>query len=252
MIGRGKIIGIVSGKGGVGKTTSVANVGASIAKYHGKKVLILDGNITTPSLGIQMNTELDGMTVQDLLKKRVKRGEIKMHDSGVHIIPAEFTTGKKFSRAKLKKELKKLSADYDLILIDGAGGVVEEVLATIDASDEVVVVTNPELTAAVAALKIIDQAHKMKKPVSAIILNKVKGEAYEVSEAELKQSSGVSRVLKIPHCRRVEESVAKRQPVSIDRPHSRGGRHFRAAAANLIGENHRKSNILQIILDRLL
>ncbi len=247
---KGHVIGVVSGKGGVGKTTSVANIGASLAKYHGKRVLIIDGNITTPSLGIHMDTELDGLTVQDILKKRKPKRDIKEHESGVHIIPSEFTTKKKFSKKRLKKALSRLAKEYDLILIDGAGGVVEEVIATIGSSDEVVVVTNPELTAAVAALKVIEQADKMKKPVRAIILNKVKNESYEITARELSDNSGVETVLEIPHDRRVEESIAKRVPVAIHRPHSRGGRHFRAAAASLVGEKHKKSNLIQKLMDK--
>src|SRR3989344_4670562 len=83
-----RIIGVVSGKGGVGKTTMVANLGTALAKM-GKNVIILDANLTTPSLGLHLGVPLYPVTLHDVLKGRANiKDAIYMHESGVKIIPA--------------------------------------------------------------------------------------------------------------------------------------------------------------------
>ena len=62
-----RIIAVVSGKGGVGKTTMVANIGVALAKM-GKNVIILDANLTTPSLGLHLGVPLYPITIHDVLK----------------------------------------------------------------------------------------------------------------------------------------------------------------------------------------
>ena len=83
-----RIIGVVSGKGGVGKTTMVANVGTALAKM-GKDVIVLDANLTTPSLGMHLGLPLYPVTIHDVLKGRASiKDAIYVHDSGLKIIPA--------------------------------------------------------------------------------------------------------------------------------------------------------------------
>ncbi|MBS3051549.1 MAG: P-loop NTPase, partial [Candidatus Aenigmarchaeota archaeon] len=64
-----RIIAVVSGKGGVGKTTMVANIGTALSKL-GKNVIILDANLTTPSLGMHLGVPLYPVTLHDVLKGR--------------------------------------------------------------------------------------------------------------------------------------------------------------------------------------
>lgn len=52
---KGKILGIISGKGGVGKTTTVANLGVALVNEFGKKILVLDGNIITANLNLHLD-----------------------------------------------------------------------------------------------------------------------------------------------------------------------------------------------------
>jgi len=66
-----KIIVITSGKGGVGKTTTAINLGAAI-NYFGKNVLIVDGNLTTPNIGIHLNSPETPITLNHVLSKKQK------------------------------------------------------------------------------------------------------------------------------------------------------------------------------------
>jgi len=63
----GKIIGVISLKGGVGKTTTVANLGASLAKDFNKKVLVVDANFSAPNLGLHLGLVDPKTTIHDVL-----------------------------------------------------------------------------------------------------------------------------------------------------------------------------------------
>jgi septum site-determining protein MinD len=71
-----RIIGIVSGKGGVGKTTIVANLGAALASFYKKRVIIVDCNVTTSHLGLYL-----GMYYHPVSLNQVLRGEASMDDA---------------------------------------------------------------------------------------------------------------------------------------------------------------------------
>ena len=66
-MGSGKIIGIISLKGGVGKTSSVANLGAVLASEFNKKVLVVDANFSAPNLGLHLGLVEPKVTIHDVL-----------------------------------------------------------------------------------------------------------------------------------------------------------------------------------------
>ena len=69
----GRTIGIISLKGGVGKTTTVANLGAVLAKEFNKKVLVIDANFSAPNLGLHLGIVEPKVTIQDVLLNRAYR-----------------------------------------------------------------------------------------------------------------------------------------------------------------------------------
>src|SRR3990167_7855228 len=86
-----KIIVITSGKGGVGKTTTAINLGAAI-NYFGKDVLIIDANLSTPNLGIHLNSPEVPVSLNHVLSKRAEPSEaVYEHESGIKIMPASLS-----------------------------------------------------------------------------------------------------------------------------------------------------------------
>src|SRR3989344_6455381 len=83
-----KFIAFVSGKGGVGKTTSTLNVGQALASL-GKEVVLVDANIVTPNLAIQLGFMNPEGTLNKFLRKEKSLKEITyLHESGISLIPA--------------------------------------------------------------------------------------------------------------------------------------------------------------------
>ena len=115
---KAKIIGFVSVKGGVGKTTTVANLGLILAKDFGKKVLIVDGNFSGPNLALHFGFNKIGHTLHDVLEGKARLHKaIYEHSSGMHILPASLYS-RKVDYNKFHQYIASLRSFYDLILID--------------------------------------------------------------------------------------------------------------------------------------
>ena len=83
-----RFIALVSGKGGVGKTTATLNLGYALTKL-GKKVLLLDANLVTPNLALQLGILNPRNTLNQFLRKEKTLSEITyLHESGISVIPS--------------------------------------------------------------------------------------------------------------------------------------------------------------------
>jgi MinD-like ATPase involved in chromosome partitioning or flagellar assembly len=132
----GKVIGIIAIKGGVGKTTTVANLGSILAKDFKKNVLLVDANFSAPNLGLHFGITNPKKTLHDVLLNRADINEAIIKQSeNFHIIPSAFLS-KKINPFKLKKYIDKIKDNYDMVLIDSSPTLNEEILSTMVASDE--------------------------------------------------------------------------------------------------------------------
>ncbi len=157
-----RVIVVSSGKGGVGKTTAVSNLAAALAGF-GKKVVVIDANLTTSNLGLHFGVPLNRPTLQDVLKRKARLEQaIWTHPAGFKVIPADISVSKVMSAKpnQLLSVLNRILSDADFVLIDSAAGLCQEALAALKAADEVLVVTNPELPALTDALKLIKFAEE--------------------------------------------------------------------------------------------
>ncbi|GAH84164.1 unnamed protein product, partial [marine sediment metagenome] len=109
-----KIIVIASGKGGVGKTTTAINL-ATAMNYFGKDVLVIDGNLSTPNVGIHLNAPEVPVSLNHVLQEKAEPFEaVYEHESGIKIMPASISI-KELKKTKpekmkdFKKDFKKIS-----------------------------------------------------------------------------------------------------------------------------------------------
>src|SRR4030042_955156 len=142
-----RVITIGSGKGGVGKTTLVSTLAAALAGFK-KSVIAVDGNLTTANLGIHLGIPLYPVTLQDVLNGKAKLNDaLYYHPAGFTVLPADISLRK--LRLADSRELVdvfyKLVGSCDFILVDSAAGLGKEALSALEAADETIIVTNPEL-----------------------------------------------------------------------------------------------------------
>ena len=173
-----RVIVITSGKGGVGKTTTTANIGAALAD-KGHKVLLIDTDIGLRNLDVVMG--LENRIVYDLIdviegKCRVSQALIKdKRCQNLVLLPAAQIRDKNDVNTDQMKELiYSLKESFDYILIDCPAGIEQGFKNAIAAADEAIVVTTPEVSATRDADRIIGllEAAGIKSP--RIVVNRLR------------------------------------------------------------------------------
>jgi flagellar biosynthesis protein FlhG len=161
---RRRSIAFTSGKGGVGKSNLVLNTGLLLAR-HGRRVAILDGNLGLANLTVLMG-QAPKYDLRDVLAGDKRMRDIVMRGPhGLLVIPAgsgvaELANLTEVDRAELFEQLREIENGVEFLLIDTGAGISDTVLSLILASDESVVVTQPEPTAladAYALIKVVVQ-----------------------------------------------------------------------------------------------
>ena len=231
-----KIIVITSGKGGVGKTTTAINLGAAM-NYFGKDVLVIDGNLTTPNVGIHLGSPEVPINLNHILKGKADVFEaVYEHESGLKIIPSSLSIKEleKIKPEKLKdfkKDFKKIVSDY--IIVDCAAGLGNEAMSAIKLADEIILVSNPEMPAITDALKTIKLAEQSKTPVKGVIMTRVKKNDIELDPETVKDMLESSILGMVPEDTTVSRSLNLKDAVVHTHPKSKAARAYKEIAANI-------------------
>ncbi len=234
-----RFVGILSGKGGVAKTTTAVNLGAAF-NYFGRDVTIVDGNLSTPNLGLHLGVPVVPISLHDVLKGKNNILEsVYQHNSGLKIIPASLSLNdlKDVKPGNLAKELIRLEGLTDIVLVDGAPGIGGDALTVINAVEDVIIVTNPELPAVTDALKISKFVEGMGKNVKGIVLTKTGGD-HDLSEESVEKMLDSEVLVTIPYDSSIRESLVKKEPVIYVSPRSKSSVAYKKLASELIGINY--------------
>lgn len=215
-------IGIVSGKGGVGKTTLVANLACCLTGL-GYNTTVVDTNLTTPHLGLQLGVSLPPKTLHDVL-----RGDedifkvVYPHPLGFKFVPGSLSvdalSGVELER--LPAAIESLSGVSDFLLIDSAPGLGREAVSALQASENILVITNPDLPSVVDALKSKAIAERLGKKVLGVVVNRVKKHPSELKKHEIESMLSYPVIAEIPEDENVPKSVAFRLPLVEFSPNS--------------------------------
>jgi septum site-determining protein MinD len=235
-----KIIAVLSGKGGVGKTTTVSNVCAALTTFR-KNVIGIDCNISSPDLGLHCGVYSSLYTLKDALKGKVSLEKtLYTCPSGLRIIPAPLSFNlPDVSMNQIKDSLKQL--DGELILLDAPPGLGRDVHSTLDISDGALIVTNPEIPAVTDALRTVEVCRLKKVPVVGIVLNRIRKEKREISLKEIRGIFDVPILAAIPEDPKVREAIAVGNPVVFNSPSSRASIEFKKLAGVLVGYRYEPS-----------
>jgi septum site-determining protein MinD len=246
-----RAIGLLSGKGGVGKTTVAVNLGAALTHVFKKNVVIFDTNVRTSHLGLHLGMYEDPpVTLRDVFERGVSViHAIYVHPStGIRIIPAPLN-GEcgNFTRTKIRRLVNQIRNSYDMVLLDCAPGLGKEVVTAISAVDEALVVTTPDLPAVTDAMKTLDLLRKMNKNVLGIVLNRCEDRSYMLKESEIESACNCSVISKIPEDKKIPESISRGIPVVLLHPNSAASKSLKNLAGYLAGEIYREENLLDRI-----
>lgn len=176
-----RTISVTSGKGGVGKTTLVANLALNLS-HAGKKVLILDGDLGMANVDILFGVKTEG-SIHDIVSGRKEMKDILVEVSkDVFLIPGgsgvvDFNHMNHFERRAMMEAVSSLPMGFDYLLIDTAPGIAENVLFLNSAVQTVSVVITPEPASfadAYALIKVLNRQYKVNR--FAIVCNEVRDE----------------------------------------------------------------------------
>lgn len=234
-----KVIGFVSIKGGVGKTSTVANLGTILAQDFEKKVLLVDANFSGPNLGLHFGFTQPKYTLHDVLEGKISvHKAIYEHSSGLHLLPASLLS-RKVNTEKFKQEIQSLKSHYDMILIDSSPCLNEEILATIHAADELFVISTPDYVTLASTMHALKTAKQKKVRVSGVIMNKIRGKEYELHMNDLEEATKTPVVALLGYDPKMIQGVAQTTPAALLAPKSNTVIQYKKLAAALVGERYK-------------
>jgi septum site-determining protein MinD len=240
----GRVITITSGKGGVGKTTTTANIGAALAARE-RSVVLIDADIGLRNLDIVLG--LENRIVYDLVD--VVEGNCRLRQALIrdkrlktlHLIPAAQTREKDaVSPQQMRSLCEELRRQFDYVLLDSPAGIEQGFKNSIAGADEVIVVTNPEVSSVRDADRIIGLVEAAELPTPRLIVNRMNLEL--VRRGDMMTVEDVSEILAIdllgvvPDDESIVTSTNRGEPASLD-PDSRAGQAFRNIAARIDGDD---------------
>jgi len=247
----GQIITVTSGKGGVGKSTTTANISSALAK-NGKKVIAIDFDIGLRNLDMILGLENRIVyDVVDVMEGNCNLAQAIIKDKrtpNLHFIPASQTKDKNIlSKEKVEKLLNSLREEFDYVIVDSPAGIESGFEHSIFLADRAIVVTTPEISAvrdADRVIGIIDA--KSQKAIDGqevekhIIVNRLKPELVE--KGDMLSVEDVLHILSlpligvVPDTEEIVSSTNLGEPI-IHNEKSVAGEAFRRIAKRIEGED---------------
>ncbi len=238
----GKVIVISSGKGGVGKTTTSLNLATSLAK-HGKEVVLVDGNLTTPNVGLHLGLTSFPATLNEVLKNEAALEEATyLHPYGFKLVPGNLSIRSfaEINTRAIKKIFDELRNKADFVIVDSAAGLGNEAVSILKHADEVIVVTQPELPSLTDAYKVITLAREIGIPIKGVILNKVRNDNFDIGLKAIESLLEVPITGIIEEDKSMREAVYKKKPVVHLKPRSRVAKSFHNISRRVMEGNYKR------------
>jgi len=235
-----KIIGVVSVKGGVGKTSVTSNLGAVLSSTFGKRVLLVDANFSAPNLGMHLGVVRPEITLHHVLdgKQHIFSAVHDFEDT-FHFIPASLHYPKKLSYDSFKNKLRQFSGKYDYILLDGSPS--HEIQTTLHAADALLVVLSPDFPTVSTTVSTVRLIENSKKPILGLVLNRVQNKRFELKKKEIEDTLGYSVLSVLPEDKKMFKSLSAMRPYFFVYPRRKLTKQYISLAEQIIGEPVRKS-----------
>ncbi len=232
---RTKVIGIVSVKGGVGKTSVTSNLGAILSERFGKKVLLVDANFSAPNLGMHLGVVQPETTIHHVLDGK-QHVFTAVHDfeEKFHFIPASLHYPKKVCSDGFKSKLRQFSGKYDYILVDASPS--HEIGATIDVADALLVVLSPDFPTVSTTVSTVRLIERSKKPILGLVLNRVHRKKFELGQKEIEETLGYSILSTLPEDTKMMKALAQMKPYTLLYPRRKLSKAYISLGEAVTGE----------------
>jgi septum site-determining protein MinD len=253
----GIIIAVISGKGGVGKTTVTANLGLGVA-MNGKKVAVVDFDIGQRNLDMVLG--LENRVVYDIVQ--VMDGEATLKQALIKskacdtlsFLAASQTKDKSvLDSLRVKNLLNELKEEFDYVILDAPAGIESGYEHTIEFADAAIIVVNPEVSSirdSDRAIGILDsKSQKVKEGEEVakfLVINRIVADM--VQSGEMLKSDDILEILsiellgKIPEDKGVVDASNQGKPIILNEK-SKAGRAYKRIAGRITGQNIKMEDI---------
>lgn len=233
---------ITSGKGGVGKTTTTANIGTALAAL-GNKVVVVDGDTGLRNLDVLLGLENRIVyTIVDVIENRCRLKQALIKDKrypSLCLLPTAQTKDKDDIRAQdMLKVVKDLKEEFDYVLIDSPAGIEQGFENAVIGADKAIIVVNPEITSVRDADRVIGKLDAKGLDDHAVIINRLNYEMTQSGDmldiSDIIETLSVELLGVVPDDRNITVSTNKGEPIVLNE-NSNSGQAFRNIAKRLTG-----------------
>lgn len=231
-----RIIGIVSGKGGVGKTTVASNLSYALSEL-GQKVITIDCNITTPHLSNYVPDFSWRATLNDVINGKTDISSALHYNNGIYIVPASPNLADlvDVNVSNLRKVVQQLTSLSSVIILDSAPGLGKEAVSVLNSCNELLFVTIPQRAAVNDITRCMVVAKEIGVKTTGLILNMYKKKQYNLTPKEIEEITGLNVIDSIEFDEKVANSVYAKLPLVKFWPEEKVSHQFMKIAADLIG-----------------
>ncbi|MCD6309821.1 MAG: septum site-determining protein MinD [Candidatus Eremiobacteraeota bacterium] len=221
-----KVYVVTSGKGGVGKTTATANLGAGLAGL-GKRVALVDADIGLRNLDLMLGLEnrivFDLVDVLDKKCRSYKQALIRdKRFESLFLLPAAQSKNKDAVKSDQMKELMdQLREEFDYVFIDCPAGIEGGFHNAVIGADEAIIITNPEVSSVRDADRVIGLLEAEDKNKVSLIVNRIRNDL--VKKGQMLSIDDIQDILRIdllgvvPEDQKILFHANKGEPVILDR-----------------------------------
>ena len=239
----GESIVITSGKGGVGKTTTTANIGTALAAM-GKKVIVIDGDTGLRNLDVLMGLENRIVfTLIDVIEERCRLKQALIKDkrfNNLYLLPTAQTRDKNdISTQQMLSIVMELKEEFDYVIIDCPAGIEQGFENAIVGADRAIVVVNPEVTSVRDADRVIGKLDAKGIDQHELIVNRInfemvkKGDMLDIND--ILESLAIKLIGVVPDDRNITISTNKGEPIVLEE-NTQSGQAFKNIARRITGE----------------
>lgn len=244
----GRIIGLISGKGGVGKTTLGVNLAIAL-KQMGNEVTLVDADFSASNLGVYLGRYDHPVKIQNVLEGESEpQSAIFRHPTGIKAaVSSNEIHQVEPNTANLRQMLLEAGKDSDYVLVDCPPGLNTTVESIMASCDELMIVTMPTQTAGINAAQIIEKAKQLQQPVLGTVVNMVENDPEkELVEREIEMMTESHIMAQIPHDSLIKKSLFENQPIVLYEPLSEASLRIKELAAGMDGQHYERPKFAKL------
>ena len=232
-----RTIGIISGKGGTGKTTTTINLCGAMQTFN-QNVIAVDTDVKMSGLGLHLGVYNPKFTLNNVLKENINILEaIHIHSTGIRFLPASLKP-ENLNLSKLKEIFERYLPINSIVLIDSPPGLEENFIQVLKNCTEVVAVTTPDIQSITNSLKAVEEARKMGIKPLGVVLNRYRNENKSLL-GSLESVFGIPLLGVIPDDPLIQKSSSNRMPAIFLKSHSKSSIEFKKIASRIIGIDYK-------------